>query len=321
MSQHKQFEIMCALAAVGQLNPSDLAGLRRHAEQCADCQRRLSDFAQVSAQALMLFGERSSSDCKLPTGMTARFVARAREEGIPLQKSAGSVPRELFHTLGWRGQIAAALLILAVIAGIPSRSRTPAFSTSPAVTGASAVSQRVTPETNPVRVRSTSRLSESRRMARGSRKHRGFEITGVERVHSSELGFVTSLRLTPSGERYPAIGQQAGFRLDCSPFSRPTETREPRFFQALAISQQTGPVTPGLISVNSLPPVFRYATDKPSFSAERSPRVGTPKPDLDWSRVRLGVLSQSSSFNRLPRYPEMPEPRWPFANELKVDTR
>jgi hypothetical protein len=322
MSQHQQFEIMCALAAVGQLNPSDLGGLRQHAEDCADCQRRLSEFAQVSAQALMLFGERCSNNDRTPKGMTSRFVARARAEGIPLRKSAGSLPCELLHSLGGRGNIAAALLILALVAGISNRSRTPALSRAPVIAGANPTDQQVALETKPVPGRSMSRPSESKQIARRSTKRRRLGITRatVAWGHSSELGF-TRLGSTPASGLFTANCDQDGVTLDFSFFARTSEANEPRLFKALATSKPTSPVTPWLISLNSLPPVFLYPADRESFPGELSPRVGISKPNIDWSRIRWGALLQSSKPNRAPQYQETPEQRWPFSNQFKIDAR
>ncbi len=319
MSQHEQFEIMCAFAAVGQLDPSDLAGLRRHVEDCADCQRRLSEFAQVSAQALLLFGEKCSNKHRLPAGMTARFVARARAEGIPLQKSADSLPRELFHSLGWKGNIAAALLMFAIVAGISNRIHTPAFSTSPSAVGANATA-KIPLEPKAARVRS-SRLLEPKLAVRRAKDHRRFENAGptVARVQSSELAFTTSLGLTPSSARYSANCDQGGVKPDSSLFSRAAEIKEPRLFKALATSHETGPVAPWLTSLNSLPPVFLYTTDRQFFL--RSSQMGMSEPNIDWSKIRLGVLSESSRSKRLPQYQEVPEQRWPFLNEFKLDAR
>lgn len=306
MSQHKQFEIMCALAAVGQLSPSDLAGLSQHVEACAECQRRLSEFAQVSAQALMLFGEKFGNSHRPPAGMTARFVTRARAEGIPLQTSADSQPREFLYSLGWRGSIAAALLMLAVIAGMLNRGQTPAFSRSAIVAGSNGTGE-VTFEPKSAQARS-SRLLKPKQVARRANDHRRFETTGdtVEGVQPSELLFAT-LGLTPSSARYSANCDQGEVKLDSSLFSKDNDVRKPRLFKAFATSQQTSPVAPWLISLNSLPPVFLYSTDRESFPGERSPHVGMPKPNVDWSRIPLGVFPKFSKPDRLPQYQEMPE--------------
>jgi hypothetical protein len=320
MSQHKRFEVMCALAAVGQLDPSDLAGLRQHAEDCTDCQRRISEFAQVSAQALMLFGEKWSNNDRPPKGMTVRFVARARFEGIPLQKYTGSLPRELVHSLGWRGHVAAGVFILVLIAGISNSRHTPAFSTAPTIAGANTTNRQTALQTKPVRIRSTSRLLESPQIMRKSTKGLRLDTRAtLAGVHSPEIEF-TPLGLTPSSQRFTANCDQGGVTADSSFFTRTSEAKEPTLFKALATSRQT-PITPRLISLNSLPPVFLYSTERESLPGERSPHVRMTKPDIDWSRIRLGALLQSSNPNPIPVHQERPEQRWPFSSEFKIDGR
>src|SRR5579864_8475094 len=83
MSQHEQFEVMCAQAVTGQMDDAELDELNHHLEDCADCKDRISDFAQISAQALPLYGE-NYGQRRSPKQLTARFVLRARAEGIPL---------------------------------------------------------------------------------------------------------------------------------------------------------------------------------------------------------------------------------------------
>jgi hypothetical protein len=312
MSQHKQFETMCALAAVGQLTASDLVRLRQHVEACADCQRRLSEFAQVSAQALILFGEKYSNRPGPPAGMTARFVSRARAEGIPLRKSARSQAGDFLYSLGWRGNIAAALLMLAVIAGVANRRHSPLFSTSGIVAGANATGE-VTLEPGSAQVRSP-RLLKPKHVAGRAKDHRRYETTGskVGRVQPSELTFTISLGLSPSSARYSTKCSQGEVKLDSSLFSKVAEPKEPRLFRAFATSQQRIPVASWLISLNSLPPLFLYATDRPSFL--RSSQMGMSQASVDLSRIHLGAFAEFSGSKRLPQYQAVPEQRWPFSN-------
>src|SRR5260370_7445051 len=90
MSQHEKFEVMCAMAVIGQSDDGELGELDQHLETCADCRRRLSDFAQISAQALPLYKKEDYRYSRSPRQMTARFVIRARGEGIPLTAPAPS---------------------------------------------------------------------------------------------------------------------------------------------------------------------------------------------------------------------------------------
>jgi hypothetical protein len=114
--EHKQFEIMCALAVVGQVNDADLGDLKLHIAGCVACQSRISDFAQISAQALPLSGEKYGNQ-RYPKAMIARFVERTRAEGVPLGGSGQTLPSELLiQSLGWKGNLAAAQLLIMIIA-------------------------------------------------------------------------------------------------------------------------------------------------------------------------------------------------------------
>ena len=93
MSEHKTFEILCALAVVGQVSDADLRELKQHIVGCVDCQHRISDFAQISAQALPLWGDKYSK-LRSPKAMNTRFVERARAEGISLQESGQMLPAD-----------------------------------------------------------------------------------------------------------------------------------------------------------------------------------------------------------------------------------
>lgn len=251
--------------------------------------------------------------------MTARFVRRARAEGIPLQKSGRSQPREFPYSLGWRGNLAAALLMLAVVAGISNRRHLPQFSTSAIAAGSNATGE-VTLEPKTAQV-SSLRLLRPKNVARRAKDHRRFETTGgtVEVAQPSELTFTTSLALTSSSARYSANCDQGEVKLDSSSLASVAEAKEPRLFQVFSTSQQPSPAAPWLISFNSLPPLFLYATDRPSFL--RSSQMGMSQPSVNWSKLRLGTFSELSGFQRLPQHRELPEQRWPFSNEFKVDAR
>jgi hypothetical protein len=114
LNTHEQYEELCALAASGQASPSDLTNLRTHLEDCPSCRAAAYDFTQVSAQGLAQIAAKRLR-CEIPPGMTQRFVARARSEGIELTRE--KTPRTpvrnhrwLFASVG-----AAAALVLIVV--------------------------------------------------------------------------------------------------------------------------------------------------------------------------------------------------------------
>lgn len=113
MNIHEQYEELCALAASGQASQDELADLRSHLESCPSCRSATYDFTQISAQALSQLAARHLR-CQIPTGMTQRFVARARSEGIELtRENLPRVPatnhRWLFASIG---AVAAVVLIV-----------------------------------------------------------------------------------------------------------------------------------------------------------------------------------------------------------------
>jgi hypothetical protein len=118
LPQHDHYEELCALAVSGQLADEESKNLAAHAAACAGCRNLLDDFAQIAAQALPQFAEKHNR-LKIPTGMTERFVARGRSEGIPLaRKSEGTIPKRSGWLRAFAWQTAAATTILVVVLSV-----------------------------------------------------------------------------------------------------------------------------------------------------------------------------------------------------------
>lgn len=66
---------------------SDLEELKAHLPSCPGCRSLLGDFAQINAQALPIVADKHAR-IAAPVGMTERFVARARSEGLNLARGA-----------------------------------------------------------------------------------------------------------------------------------------------------------------------------------------------------------------------------------------
>jgi hypothetical protein len=112
LNTHEQYEELCALAASGQASPDELTDLRSHLEDCPDCRSAAYDFSQVSAQGLSQLAVKHLH-CQIPSGMTQRFMARARSEGIEmtrenLPQAPATNRRWFFATIG---AVAAVFLI------------------------------------------------------------------------------------------------------------------------------------------------------------------------------------------------------------------
>src|SRR5208282_4197451 len=85
LNSHEHYEELCALAVSGQVSQPDLADLKAHLESCASCRGFADDFTQLSAQSLSMLAAKRSQ-CQIPSGMTQRFIARARSEGIEMRQ-------------------------------------------------------------------------------------------------------------------------------------------------------------------------------------------------------------------------------------------
>ena len=76
----------CALwLPAGKRLPDELDDLRSHLEGCPSCRSAAYDFTQISAQGLSQLAAKRLH-CEIPSGMTQRFVARARSEGIAISR-------------------------------------------------------------------------------------------------------------------------------------------------------------------------------------------------------------------------------------------
>jgi hypothetical protein len=125
LNTHEQYEELCALAASGQASPDELTDLRSHLEDCPDCRSAAYDFTQVSAQGLSQLAAKHLH-CQIPSGMTQRFMARARSEGIEMTrenvpKGPATNRRWFFATIG----AAAAVVLIAGFLAIGRRKSFP----------------------------------------------------------------------------------------------------------------------------------------------------------------------------------------------------
>jgi hypothetical protein len=120
LNTHEQYEELCALAASGQASPDELTDLRSHLEDCPDCRSAAYDFTQVSAQGLAQLAAKRLR-CQIPFGMTQRFVARARSEGIELTRENVAPTPAATHR--WLFATMAAVAAVVLIAGFLTSGR------------------------------------------------------------------------------------------------------------------------------------------------------------------------------------------------------
>jgi hypothetical protein len=85
---HKEFEMLCALAAVEQLSEMDRRDLKNHCLYCEYCRRRLTEAEAASQEYFLLFAARSKKTAALPSGAHNRFLRRASALGVPLSHAS-----------------------------------------------------------------------------------------------------------------------------------------------------------------------------------------------------------------------------------------
>ena len=117
MNEHEHFKELCALSASGNISAPEMSELKAHLESCAECRDHLSDFAQVSAQALALQGD-SYSRPRPPAGMKNRFITRARSEGVPLRWPSKAIDLDFGTHFLNRACAVAAIVFVSVAVGI-----------------------------------------------------------------------------------------------------------------------------------------------------------------------------------------------------------
>jgi hypothetical protein len=111
---HEQYEELCTLAASGQASRDELEDLRSHLETCPSCRSATYDFTQISAQALSQLAAKHLH-CQIPSGMTQRFMARARSEGIEMTRE--NLPQAPAANRHWFFATIGAVAGVALIAG------------------------------------------------------------------------------------------------------------------------------------------------------------------------------------------------------------
>jgi len=115
LNSHEHYEELCALAASGQASQLDVADLKSHLESCPSCRGLADDFTQLSAQSLSMLAAKRLQ-CQIPPGMTQRFTARARSEGIEMSRGAAArvMNRNRPFLVAGMGAVAAVVLIVGI---------------------------------------------------------------------------------------------------------------------------------------------------------------------------------------------------------------
>jgi hypothetical protein len=113
MTDHELYEVLCTLAATGQLAAPEKANFDEHCLHCPACRDQLQDLIYVGVQ-LQLDAAIHTTSASLPAGSLERFCARAIREGIA--PSAASVRPSPSYALA---SAAAVLVIVAALVFMP----------------------------------------------------------------------------------------------------------------------------------------------------------------------------------------------------------
>lgn len=109
ITNHDDFEVLCAVAASGHLTRGERAELAEHIRHCVSCEKRLIEMRQLAVQ--LLLAQRFKAPGKhVRKGMQERFAERAIREGIPLSHRSQGVG------FGPLSTVSALLVVLLLVA-------------------------------------------------------------------------------------------------------------------------------------------------------------------------------------------------------------
>jgi hypothetical protein len=340
MNDHRKFEILCALIVVGQGSDADLRELGGHVQDCVDCQNRIADFAQISAQALPLSAERYNKP-RSSNAMTARFVERARAQGIPLQESDRLLPTDLSSGLPtWNRHLAAALLLVAVVAGGISKSihgRAPSTSAKLEFPNAQSEPTRSTQQQHTKRVPAprstrTSHAGSVRSVVSPTLPdvQQESHSYGAEQVlQSFQYAANRNQGHAPFNvELFPAAAKSEHSRL--LQLSDPDSGRPwfdaPSLMSSLELAAEANDwgtaitehrPTFAMISLNSPPPVFRFLSGQ-GIQSDTPHHRSESIPSIDWYQVWPAQAESLRHLNDPPESrPGVFAPLSPFSQEFK----
>lgn len=129
MSDHDYYQELAALSAAGLLSEREAVELRQHTDACAACLKTEEEFKElirsglpVTTSPLREFVQRTAS--KPDDGVRARFLARARREGIVFSPGVAEPigqPARRLWSLPVAAGVAAAILLMAFYGPRPYR--------------------------------------------------------------------------------------------------------------------------------------------------------------------------------------------------------
>jgi len=125
MTDHEQYEVLCALAATGQLQAPEKANFDEHFLDCRACRDQLHDLSSIDVR-LQFEAVVHPIAASMPAGSFERFRARAIQEGL-LPRAAPARPSTSYGL----ASAAALFVILSSLVVMPhGRKAAESFSTS-----------------------------------------------------------------------------------------------------------------------------------------------------------------------------------------------
>jgi hypothetical protein len=118
MNDHEPYEVLCALAATGQLVGPEKANFDDHCIQCPACRRQLQDLISIGWQ-LQENAAIHAISAPMAAGSLERFRTRAIREGIAL-RSAPARPSTSYALAA-----AAVFVVVAALVFIPGKRKAP----------------------------------------------------------------------------------------------------------------------------------------------------------------------------------------------------
>jgi hypothetical protein len=194
MTDHEQYEVLCALAATGQLHTSEKANFDEHFLDCPACRDQLHDLSSVDVR-LQFNAALNPIAASMPAGSVERFRARAIQEGV-LPRAAPARPSRSYAL----ASAAALFVILSSLVVMPHARKGAESFSIPAAASMSA------PQTFPASVNQATLLPRASQVAHTLvvRHHvLRHANTGVHESTQAEQRFLQTI---PS--RYPFFGPQ-----------------------------------------------------------------------------------------------------------------
>lgn len=201
MWNHEHFEELAALAAAGQISGRELEDFLEHVEYCSQCKDTFSYFAQLHEQELPFINGQKSFFAKATpvlSGMTERFIERARASGINLSKEGGvaNSHREFSRLLGWgnyQKAFVAALFVAVLAAGVAHYWHRNMISAGEQTPVKVAASPKVEGESQSQRAQDAVLRTQIKDLTT-SNQQLAEELARLKQEHEKDLSAVTDLR-------------------------------------------------------------------------------------------------------------------------------